>query len=40
MFDIDMLPISEAPHPRQLVKMKLPAGVTNNFMLRKAIEEK
>lgn len=31
--------ISEAPHPRQIVKMKLPDCVGVNFMLRKAIEE-
>lgn len=30
--------IETAPHPRQLVKMKLPKGVGRNFMLRKAIE--
>lgn len=30
--------IEAAPHPRQLVNMKLPKGVGRNFMLRKAIE--
>lgn len=40
MFDEEMNPITEAPHPRQLIKMKLPEGVGLNFMLRKAIEEK
>lgn len=32
--------IIEAPHPRQVVKMRLPENVGINFMLRKEIEEK
>lgn len=31
--------IMEAPHPRQIVKMKLPVNIGMNFMLRKQIEE-
>lgn len=39
MYDVDGNAIEAAPHPRQLVKMKLPSNVGKNFMLRKAIEE-
>lgn len=40
MFDEDGNPIEAAPHPRQIVKIKLPEQVGPNFMLRKEIEEK
>lgn len=39
MYDEEKNPITEAPHPRQLVRMKLPKQVGPNFMLRKEIEE-
>ena len=40
MYNEDGEAIEAAPHPRQIVKMRLPEGVATNFMLRKAIEEK
>lgn len=40
MYNEDGEAIEAAPHPRQIVKMKLPKEVKTNFMLRKAIEEK
>ena len=40
MYNEDGEPIEAAPHPRQIVKMRLPEEVKTNFMLRKAIEEK
>lgn len=39
MYNEDGEAIEAAPHPRQIVKMRLPKGVSENFMLRKAIEE-
>lgn len=39
MFNEDGDAIMEAPHPRQIVKMKLPVNIGMNFMLRKQIEE-
>ncbi|WP_101773004.1 peptidase U32 family protein [Peptostreptococcus faecalis] len=39
MFDEEGNSIQEAPHPRQLIKMKLPEEIGMNFMLRKEIEE-
>lgn len=35
MFDEDDALISSAPHPKQLVKLKLPSGTEKGFMLRK-----
>ncbi len=33
-------PIESAPHPRQIVKLKLGVEVDKDYMLRKIIEEK
>lgn len=35
MFDEDGYSISSAPHPKQLIKIKLPLGTEKGFMLRK-----
>ncbi|WAW15632.1 peptidase U32 family protein [Peptostreptococcus equinus] len=40
MLDEEGNPIEAAPHPRQIVKIKLPDNVGVNFMLRKEIESK
>ncbi len=40
MYNEDGEAIEAAPHPRQIVKIKLPKEIKRNFMLRKAIEEK
>lgn len=39
MYDEDGNSIDQAPHPRQVVKMKLTVDVDVNFMLRKEIED-
>ena len=40
MYNEDGEPIESAPHPRQIVKMKLDVPVEEDYMLRKPIEEK
>jgi putative protease len=40
MYDEEGNPIESAPHPRQIVKLKLGVEVAENYMLRKEIEEK
>ncbi|QQQ85924.1 U32 family peptidase [Peptacetobacter hiranonis] len=40
MYNEDGEPIESAPHPRQIVKMKLDIPVEKDYMLRKPIEEK
>lgn len=40
MYNEDGEPIESAPHPRQIVKLKLGVEVDKDYMLRKIIEEK